>query len=80
MSRILVVVLVAVIVLATPLAADQALQNDDLQPNASADAQSQTTFVEATTPLLDVLPYALLAVTIGIMVLAVASMNGRGGL
>jgi len=48
MSRILVLALLGVLLFAAPLAADQALQNPDLQPNSTADAQNQTTIAETS--------------------------------
>jgi len=76
MSRILVLALLGVLLFAAPLAADQALQNPDLQPNSTADAQNQTTIAETSIGLTETLPPLLLVVAVGGILFAVRSMGG----
>lgn len=76
MSRILVLVVLAVLLFAAPLAADQALQNPDLQPNSTADAQNQTTIAETSIATTEVLPPLLLVVAVSVLLVGVRSLGG----
>ena len=77
MARILIAAVVAVLLLGAPLAADQMLQNPDLEPaSASADTQQQD-FAEATAPFIDVgVPVSLFALTVGAILVAVRRVGG----
>jgi hypothetical protein len=76
MSRILVLGVVGVLLLGGVLAADLMLQNPDVEPaNNSTDAQQQE-FIEATAPILQATPIALLALVVGLLLAGVRSMGG----
>lgn len=75
MSRILVLAVVAVLLFGAPLAADQMLQNDDV----AVDTDNQTDqddFAEATMPFLELAPYLLFAIVVGMMLAAVRAIGG----
>ena len=75
MSRILVLVVVAVLLFGAPLAADQMLQNDDV----ALDADNQTDqddFAEATMPFIEFAPVFLFVLVVGIMLAAVRTLGG----
>jgi len=78
MPRILILVVVALCLLGGVLAADQMLQNPDVQPpdNASIDQQQQ--FVEATEPMIKAgAPVALFALVTGTLLAGVRALGGR---
>jgi len=71
MSRILILAVVAVLLLGGVLAADQALQNPDLEPANNATDAQQEQFVEASTAFLDAAPVLLFALVIGTVFAAI---------
>jgi len=77
MTRILVAVVVAVLIFGGVLAADQMLQNPDVEPaNNTTDAQQQQ-FAEAAAPLLGVgAPLAVLGLVVGTLLAAVRAVGG----
>lgn len=77
MSRIFVVVMVAVLIFGGVLAADLALENPDLEPADTQDADRQQSFVESTTPFLDLIPVVLLVLTVGVLLSGVRAFGGR---
>jgi len=76
MSRILVLAMLGVLLFAAPLAADQALQNPDLQPNSTADAQNQTAIAETSIATTELLPPLLLVVAVSVLLVGVRSLGG----
>jgi len=76
MSRILVLAVLGVLLFAAPLAADQALQNPDLQPNSTADAQNQTAIAETSIATTGLVPPLLLVVAVGVLLVGVRSLGG----
>jgi len=78
MSRILVVVVVALLLFGGALATDLALQNPDLEPadNATADQQQQFTEVGGSFVELGV-PVAMFGLVAAIAIGAVRVMGGR---
>lgn len=77
MSRIFVVVTVAMLIFGGVLAADLALENPDLEPGDAQDADRQQSFVESTTPMLDLIPVVLLVLTVGVVLSGVRVLGGR---
>jgi hypothetical protein len=76
MARITIAVVIAVVLFGGVLAADQALQNPDLEPsNNSTDAKQQQ-FVEATLPLIELAPVAIIALVVGTILGAVRAVGG----
>jgi len=77
MSRIFVAVVVAVVLFGGVLAADQMLQNPDVEPaNNATDAQQQQ-FAEGAGELVGAVgPLAGLALVVGALLAAVRAMGG----
>ena len=77
MSRILVLGVVAVLLFGGGLAADQMLQNPDVEPaNNSTDA-SQQQFVEAAAPFVEVAgPIGMFALMLGVALAAIRTVGG----
>ena len=75
MSRILVLAVVAVVLLGTPLAADQMLQNDDVAVDNTTQTD-QDDFAEAAMPFIELAPAFLLVIAVGIMLAAVRTLGG----
>lgn len=71
MSRILILAVVAVLLFGGVLAADQSLQNPETTPANNSTADQQQQFVEATGPMLNAAPVALLALVVGTILAAV---------
>jgi len=71
MARILILAVVAVLLFGGVLAADQSLQNPDTTPADGATADQQEQFVEATGPMLAAAPFALFALVVGAILVAV---------
>jgi len=81
MSRILVLAVIAVMFVAAPLAADQALQNPDLEPNTTADEQNQTAIAETSADTFEaVIPISMFAIVVGTILVGVRSFRSGGGL
>lgn len=78
MSRILILAVVGLALFATPLAADQMLQNEDVEPADAGDLADQQTFTEAVAPFYAATPYLLVALVIGAMLAAVRAVGGGG--
>jgi multisubunit Na+/H+ antiporter MnhC subunit len=76
MSRLLVVAVIAVLLLSGLLAADQALQNPDLEPATNASDDKQQNFTETSATFLDAVPIALAAMVIGSALVAVRLVGG----
>lgn len=77
MSRILVLGVVAVLLFGGVLAADQALQNPDLEPADAGDDAKQQDFAEATAPFFEVAaPLGLFVIMVGIALAAVRAVGG----
>jgi|APHM01.1.fsa_nt_gi beta-lactamase regulating signal transducer with metallopeptidase domain len=76
MSRITAVVAIAVLLFATPIAADLALQNPTNTPNSSNVSAQQTNFVETAGAFVEIAPVALL---VGVVGVALAATRGFGG-
>ena len=77
MSRILIAAVVGLLLVGAPLAADQMLQNDDVEPAGDDDLADQEAFVEATTPLFEAAPLFLVALVVGLMLAGVRAVGGR---
>ncbi len=77
MSRIFVVVMVAVLIFGGVLAADLALQNPDLEPADAEDNDRQQSFVESTTPFLELIPPILLVLTVAVLLGGARVLGGR---
>ena len=75
MSRILVLAVVAVVLLGTPLAADQMLQNDDVAVD-TGNQTDQDDFAEAAIPFIEFAPAFLLVLVVAIMLAAVRTLGG----
>jgi len=71
MARILILAVVAVLLFGGVLAADQSLQNPATTPADNATADQQEQFVQATGPMLNAAPVALLALVVGTIVAAI---------
>jgi len=78
MSRIIAVVAVAVLLLATPIAADLALQNDANAPNSTNVSDQQQQFVETGATFIDAAPFALLIGVVGVALVSVRALGGGG--
>ena len=77
MSRIFVGVVIAVLLFGGVLAADQALQNPDLEPGTNATDAQQQNFAEATAPFIEIgVPVSLFALTVGSILVAVRRVGG----
>ena len=77
MSRILIAAVVGLLLVGAPLAADQMLQNDDVEPAGDDDLADQEAFVEATTPLFAAAPLFLVALVVGLLLAGVRAVGGR---
>jgi len=77
MSRIFIVVTVAVLIFGGVLAADLALQNPDLEPADAQDQDRQQSFVESTTPFLELVPPILLVVTVAVLLGGARVLGGQ---
>lgn len=77
MARILILGVVAVLLFGGVLAADQALQNPDLEPADADTAAQQQDFVEAAAPMLQTAaPVALFALIAGLLLAGVRAVGG----
>ena len=77
MVRLMIGIVVAVLLFGGVLAADQALQNPDIEPEGEGDAADQEAFVEATSPLIQAAaPLALFVLVIGSVLAAVRAVGG----
>lgn len=77
MSRIFVLVVVAVLLFGGVLAADQALQNPDLEPANAGDDADQQQFAETSAQLVEAgVPVFLLVLGIGAAVVAIRALGG----
>lgn len=77
MARIFIAVVVAVLLFGGVLAADQMLQNPDVEPADNATADKQQQFVEATTPFIEIgVPLVVLTLTIGAAFSAIRVVGG----
>jgi len=79
MSRILAIVAIAVLLFATPIAADLALDNQNNAPNTTAAANQQETFTETAGEFAALGPPALLVMVIGLVLAGVRGI-GSGGM
>ncbi|MDR9381771.1 MAG: hypothetical protein RI560_08910 [Natronomonas sp.] len=75
MSRMLVLVVVALMLFAAPLAADQMLQNEDTAVDTGNQTQ-QDDFAEASTVFFDFAPALLLALVVGVLLMAARTLGG----
>lgn len=76
MSRILIAAVVFVLLFGGVLAADQMLQNPDVEPADSDTAADQQQFAEAAAPMIEVGgPVALLALVVGLTLAAVRAVG-----
>ena len=78
MSRIIAVVAIAVLLFATPIAADLALQNDANAPNSTNVSDQQQQFVETGATFIDAAPFALLIGVVGVALVSVRALSGGG--
>ena len=77
MVRLMIGIVVAVLLFGGVLAADQMLQNPDVEPAGEGDLADQEAFVEATSPLIQaVAPLALFVLVIGSVLAAVRAVGG----
>ncbi|WP_127341358.1 hypothetical protein [Halorubrum sp. 48-1-W] len=77
MARIFIAVVVAVLLFGGGLAADQMLQNPELEPADADTATQQQDFAESTTPMLRAgAPAALFALVVGAVLVAVRAVGG----
>ena len=77
MARLMIAIVVAFLFFGGIIAADQALNNPDLEPADAGDAEQQETFIESTAPFLEVGgPIALFALVIGTVLGAVRAVGG----
>lgn len=77
MARLMIAIVVAVLLFGGVLAADQMLQNPDIEPADSETAADQEAFAEATTPIIQAAaPVALFALVIGSVLAAVRAVGG----
>jgi hypothetical protein len=79
MTRILALVAIAVLLFATPIAADLALDNSNNQPNSTSAADQQETFTETAGEFAGLAPPALLVMVIGLVLAGVRGI-GSGGM
>lgn len=78
MSRILILAVVGLLLFGGLLAADQMLQNPDVEPADADDAADQEAFVEATTPFVNAAaPVVMFALIIALMLVG-ARAAGAG--
>ena len=78
MSRILILAVVGLLLFGAPLAADQMLQNEDVEPADADDLADQESFTETTAAFYEATPYLLVALVIGAMLAAVRVVGGGG--
>lgn len=77
MARLMIAIVVAVLLFGGVLAADQMLQNPDIEPADNETAADQEAFAEATTPIIQAAaPVALFALVIGSVLAAVRAVGG----
>ena len=77
MSRILVLAVVGLLLFGAPLAADQMLQNEDVEPADGDDLADQEAFTEAVAPFLDATPFLLVIIVLGIALAGVRALGVR---
>jgi hypothetical protein len=65
MSRILVLAVVAIVLFGSLFAADQMLQNPEVEPTDADDQTAQQDFAELSATLIDATPVLLLVLAIG---------------
>ena len=75
MSRILVLAVVGLLLFGGVLAADQMLQNDDVQPADADDLADQETFAESVGTLIQATPVFLFALVVGILLVGVRALG-----
>ena len=77
MARLMVALVVAILLFGGVIAADQMLDNPDVEPADTDDAAQQEQFVEATAPFISAAaPIALFALVVGIMLGAARAVGG----
>jgi hypothetical protein len=76
MARIFVAAFVAILLFGGVIAADQSLQNPDIQSSNATTAAQQTTFAETASPLIQgVVPVVVFSMVIGSVLAAVRVMQ-----
>ena len=77
MARVMIAIVVAALLFGGVLAADQMLQNPDIEPADNETADQQEAFAEATMPFIRVgAPVALFALVVGSILAAVRAVGG----
>lgn len=77
MSRILILGVVAIVLFGGVIAADQMLDNADVEPDGADDQAQQEQFAEATAPFFAAAaPLTLLALVVGAALAAVRAVGG----
>lgn len=77
MARILIAVMVAVLLFGGVLAADQMLQNPDVEPADNETAAQQQQFAETAMPMIRAgAPIGLFALVVGAMLAGVRAFGG----
>lgn len=77
MSRILILVVAGLLLFGGTLAADQMLQNPDVEPENADDAAAQEEFIEATAPILQGgAPIIVFALIVGLLLAGVRAVGG----
>jgi len=76
MSRLFLVVVIAVTLLGATLASDAMLDNPDVQSQNNTTADQQQQFAETGATLMSAAPIALAALVVGSLLMAVRVMGG----
>lgn len=77
MSRILILAAVGLLLFGGTLAADQMLQNDDVEPADADDLADQQTYAESVAPFIEAAPVFLFVLAVGVVLVGVRAVGAR---